>query len=199
MRNILNISKLAGAAGLAFSLLSGASAAGERGCFGDCYEQVPAPTIHRTFLRRVEIDRGAYEIDREPSQYGLATRRVLLDDGIDWEERPAVYKTVKVRKHVRSRVIWEKRWVDGKHIMCKVRVPAKTVWATKRILVSSARRSKLRSHPTYGYVQKRILLRPYKNIAVYHRARHRYVREHVAIQPDGYVWSPMSGGPAYRY
>lgn len=199
MRNILNIWKPAAAAGLAFALQMSISAAGERGCFGDCYEQGPAPVIHRTFLRRVEIERGAYEIDREPSLYGLATRRVLLDDGIDWHDSPAVYKTVKVRRHVRSHVIWEKRWVDGKHIMCKVRVPGKTVWATKRILVSGARRSKLRSHRTYGYAQKRILLRPYKNIAVYHRARHRYVREHVAIQPEAYIWQPVSGGPAYRY
>ena len=199
MRNMLNIWQLAAGAGLALALQTGVSSAGERGCFGDCYEQVQAPVIHRKFLRRVELERGAYEIDREPSLYGLATRRVLLHDGIDWNETPAVYKTVKVRKHVRSRVTWEKRWVDGKHIMCKVRIPGKTVWATKRILVSGARRSKLRSNPTYGYVQKRILLRPYKNIAIYHRARHRYVREHVVIQPEAYVWQPVSGGPAYRY
>jgi hypothetical protein len=199
MRNIQHIWKLMAGAGFAFALQTGTSVAGEHGCFGNCYEQVPAPAMHRTFLRRVEIERGAYEIDREPSLYGLATRRVLLDDGIDWEETPARYKTVKVRKYVKSHVTWEKRWVDGKHIMCKVRIPGKTVWATKRILVSGARRTKLRSNPTYGYVQKRILLRPYKNIAVYHRARHKFVREHVVIQPESYVWAPMSGGPAYRY
>ncbi len=199
MRNMQHIWKLVAGAGFAFALQTGTSVAGERGCFGNCYEQVPAPAMHRTFLRRVEIERGAYEIDREPSLYGLATRRVLLDDGIDWEETPARYKTVKVRKYVKSHVTWEKRWVDGKHIMCKVRIPGKTVWATKRILVSGARRTKLRSNPTYGYVQKRILLRPYKNIAVYHRARHKYVREHVVIQPEASVWAPMSGGPAYRY
>jgi hypothetical protein len=199
MRNIQHIWKLMAGAGFAFALQTGTPSAGEHGCFGNCYEQVPAPAMHRTFLRRVEIERGAYEIDREPSLYGLATRRVLLDDGIDWEETPARYKTVKVRKYVKSHVTWEKRWVDGKHIMCKVRIPGKTVWATKRILVSGARRTKLRSNPTYGYVQKRILLRPYKNIAVYHRARHKYAREHVVIQPESYVWAPMSGGPAYRY
>jgi hypothetical protein len=198
MRKMLTTWKVATGAALAVALQIGASAAGERGCFKDCYEQGPAPVIHRTFLRRVEVQPGAYEIDREPSVYGLATRRVLLDDGIDWLDRPAVYKTINVRKHVRSHIAWEKRWVNGRHIMCKVRVPAKTVWATKRILVSGARRSKVRENPVYGYMQKQILLRPYKNIAVYHRARHVYVREHVSIQPDGYVWRPISGGPAYR-
>ena len=90
MRNMLNIWKLVAGTGFALALQTGAPTAGERGCFGDCYEQVPAPAMHRKFLRRVEIERGAYEIDREPSIYGLATRRVLLDDGIDWEETPAV-------------------------------------------------------------------------------------------------------------
>jgi hypothetical protein len=148
MRNILSIWKLTAGAGFALALQTGISAAGERGCFWDCYEQEPARVIHRTFLRRVEIERGAYEIDREPSFYGIATRRVLLDDDANWHDSYA-----------------------------------------------GARRSGTR----YGYVRKRILLRPYKNIAIYHRARHRYVREHVAIQPEGYVWQPASGGPAYRY
>ena len=199
MRKRMGLGKLIVSAGLALALQTGASAAGGRDCFWNCYEEVPAPAQHRTFLRRVEIERGAYEIDREPSLYGRATRRVMLDDGIDWDERPAVYKTVKVRRHVPGHTTWEKRWVNGRHIMCKVRIPGKTVWTTKRVLVSAGHRYKVRSNPTYGYMSKRILLRPYKNIAVYHRARHRYVREHVVIQPEATIWAPVSGGPAYRY
>lgn len=199
MRKTLALGKLVASAGLALALQIGASAAGDLDCYGNCYEEVPAPAVRKTFLRRVEIERGAYEIDRDPSLYGLATRRVMLDDGVDWQERPAVYKTFKVRKHVRGHIIWEKRWVDGKHIMCKVRVPGKTVWTTKRVLVSAGHRYKHRSQPTYGYVHKRILLRPYKNIAVYQRARHRYAREHVVILPEATIWQPVSGGPAYRY
>jgi hypothetical protein len=157
MRNISKIWKLAAGAGLGLILQVGASAGGERGCYGNCYEQVPAPVMHRTFLRRVTTDPGAYEIDREPSVYGLATRRELVDDGGEWRERPA-----------------------------------------KRILVSRAHGSRLRSAPVYNYVQKRILLRPYKNIAIYHRARRHYVRERIAIQPESFIWESASGGPAYR-
>jgi hypothetical protein len=178
---------------------TGPSAAGERGCYGECYEQVPAPAMHRTFKRRVLLEEGAYEIAREPSLYGLSTRRVLLDDGIEWREKPAVYKTVKVRQHLRSRVKWEMRWVNGKYIKCKVKVPARTVWTTKKVLVSKGRRWKVRSNPVYGHVQKRILVRPYKNIAIYHKARHKYVHERVVIQPEAWVWAPVSSGPAYRY
>lgn len=193
MRKRLIVLKLAAMVGAGLALQTGGAAAGDRGCFWDCYVEAPAPARHRTFLRRVEIEPGAYEIDREPSLYGLATRRVLLDDGVEWRETPGVYKTVRVRHHVRSHVVWEKRWVDGKQIKCKVRVPARTVWGTKRILVSGGHRSRVRSNPVYGYVEKRILIHPYKNIAIYHRARHDYVRERVTILPEASVWQP------YRY
>ncbi|MGF1620778.1 MAG: hypothetical protein ACFCUR_09205 [Rhodomicrobiaceae bacterium] len=181
------------AAGFAAALLipAAASQAGDRNCTGNCYEEVPAPSYHQTLKRRVTLQRGAYEIDREPSLYGSATKRVLVDDGVEWHEEPAVYKTVKVRKRLKSRTTWEKRWVDGRHIMCEVKVPGKTVWVNKKVLVKPARRWKTRSAPTYKYVQKRILLRPYKNIAVYHKARHKYVRERVEIQPEATVWQPV--------
>jgi hypothetical protein len=169
----------------------GGAQAGEAGCRGQCYEEAPAPPIRRTFMRRITIEPGAYEIDREPSLYGWATRRVLLDSGVEWRERPAVYKTVQVRRHIRAHVIWEKRWVDGRYIMCKVKVPAKTVWADKQVLVSSGKRWKVRSQPVYGYVSKRILLRPYKNIAIYHRPVEKYVKEKVVIQPESTVWVPV--------
>ena len=170
---------------------AGISQAGSRNCTGTCYEEVPAPSYYRTLKRRIELRRGVYEVDRVPSLYGWATRRVLVDDGIEWHSEPAVYKTVKVRKRLKSRTIWEKRWVDGRHIMCKVKLPGKTVWVNKRVLVKPGRRWKTRSAPTYTYVKKRILLRPYKNLVIYHKDDHRYVNERVEIQPEATVWRPI--------
>lgn len=192
MRFTYTLWTIAMGASLALALSATAPHAGEKGCHGQCYEEVPAPAYSATFKRRVEIEPGAYEIAREPSLYGRATRRVLLDSGVEWRERPAVYKTVKVRQHLKSRVTWEKRWINGKYVMCKVRVPGQTVWTHREVLVSPARRWKERSAPVYGTVEKRILLRPYKNIAIYNRARHAYVRERVVIQPEGTVWAPVS-------
>lgn len=38
----------------------------------------------------------------------------------------------------------------------------------------------------------RVLLRPYRNVSVYHPARYRWITERVAIQPEGYVWRRVS-------
>lgn len=181
------------AAGVLFAAASATTGeAGGKRCVGPCYEEAPAPVYHRTLKRRVELEPGLYEIAREPSLYGTATRRVLLGGEVEWRERPAVYRSVKVRTRVGGGVRWEKRLINGRYVMCKVRVPRRTEWTERTVLVEPASRVRVRTGRTYGYEQRRVLLRPYKNIAVYHRARHRYVRERVTIQPEGSYWSPVS-------
>jgi len=46
---------------------------------------------------------------------------------------------------------------------------------------------------SYSYVKERILLRPYKNIAVYHKADQRYYNERVTIYPERESWSHFRG------
>lgn len=177
---------------LLFALAAQTPVQAGEGCKGECYERVPHPVIHRTFKRRITTQRGVYEVQRVPSQYGWVRRRILVDDGIEWREKPAVYKTVKIRKRVPSTHRWEMRWINGKYVKCKIRVPGKTVWAHKQVLVSPARRWKVRGKPVYDYAEERILLKPYKNIAVYHPERAYHVRERVTIQPEGSRWRKIS-------
>lgn len=170
---------LAASIGLFALAMTGTAEAGRRGCPADvaeCYEQVPVPVIHKTYHYRLQEERGLYEIARRPSLYGWATQRA-------WEHRDAVYKTVTVRQKLRSRIAWEKRWVDGRYVMCKVRVPGEIVEREKRVLVSPARMVR-----TSAYEGRRILLRPYRNVSVYHRARYRHVSERLTIQPEAYTW-----------
>jgi hypothetical protein len=117
---------------LGIALPTAARAGGDR-CWHDCYREGSAPSYERTFTRRVEIERGAYEIAREPSLYGWATRQVLVS-------RPGSWKDY--------------------------------------------------GEESYRHERRRILIRPYKNIAIYHRARHKYVKERVTIEPEGPVWEP---------
>lgn len=176
---------LTGAAFLALG--TGVSRAAEpAACIGNCYVQDKPPLIHRTFNRRIQIEQGVYEIAREPSLYGWTRHKVRR--AVTWHETPAVYKTVEVRKRIPSRHVWEKRLIKGREVMCKVRVPGKTVTVEKKVLVSPARRVAAHDGPAYDYVERRVLLRPYKNIAIYHPARHIYTAERVAVQPEGRVW-----------
>jgi hypothetical protein len=153
-------------------------------CHG-CYVQDTPPVVYRNWKRRVQVEQGVYEVVREPSVYGLARRKVRL--AREWREIPAIYKTVRVTERTRTRYVWEKRLVKGREVMCKVKVPGERIVTEKQVLVSPARRIAVGA-PAYAYVERRVLLKPYKNIAIYHPARHVYATERVAIQPEGYVW-----------
>lgn len=156
-----------------------------RNCAGGCYVQEAPPLIHRTWKRRIQLEQGVYEVNREPSRYGWVRSKVALSR--EWHEIPAVYKTVNVTMRTRTRYVWEKRLVRGREVMCKVKIPGERIVAEKQVLVSPARRIAV-SAPAYAYVERRVLLKPYKNIATYHRARHIFTSERVTIQPEGYVW-----------
>lgn len=166
---------IAAAAVLAMTF-QGSAWAGEAGCKSECYEAVAPKPIRKTFRYRVMTKQGVYGITRTAPQYGWVKRPYL-----QWRE--AEYRTVTTHVRLPAHSVWEKRWVNGKHVMCKVRVPGEVVERERSVLV----------HPA-GYVttgewgEKRILLKQYKNIAVYDRARHQYSTERVSIQPEGHAW-----------
>jgi hypothetical protein len=100
-------------------------------CWRGCEAETWSEPIRKTIIRRVEVERGLYEIEREPAQYGWIKRKVIVSGNYkdDFE-----YKVVK----------------------------------------------------------KRILLKQYRNIAVYHRGQYRLVREKVEIYPEKTGWSYFS-------
>jgi len=182
-RQFLAVAAVLTGAVLGVSLAEPAQAGGY--CGGDCYVKDTPPVIHRAWKRRIQVEQGVYEVVREPALYGWTRQKVALER--EWHETPAVYKTVRVTERTRTRYVWEKRLVKGRDVMCKVKVPGERIVTEKQVLVSPARHVAVGT-PAYGYVERRVLIRPYQNITHYHPARHVYTTERVAIQPEGYVW-----------
>jgi hypothetical protein len=100
---------------------------------------------------------------------------------------------------------------------CYVKMKPKIVHRTfrRRILVIQGSYESVYKAPVYGEVvhssifgtgdreiegavvddpasDNRVLLRRYRNIAIYHPAQYRWITERVAIQPEGYVWRRVS-------
>lgn len=68
------------------------------------------------------------------------------------------------------------------------REPAHYGWIKKKVITSKNYKDDFE----YKVVKKRILLKQYKNIAVYHRGRYRLVRKKVEIYPEKTGWSHFS-------
>lgn len=154
-----------------------------------CYEKGRPSVVHRTFRNRYIIEPGLYEVARTPSVYGLRRRRVLVEPGHTvWHETPAVYKTVTVTKRVAGGYTWEYRNINGRDVRCKVKLPARVVTFEKHVRIKGGKRWAERSAPVYAWAEDRILMKPYKNIAVYTPPYARWTRERAVVQPEGYVW-----------
>ncbi len=162
---------IAGAAAAAM-IVQGAAWAGENDCVGEgCYVEAPRKVVRKRMKYRVQTGHGVYEIAREPSLYGWTETPAL-----EW--RDAEYETVTVQA---PRYKWKRCTLRGREVMCKVRVPG-VVARQKRVMVSPGGWA-----PTGELERRRVLLRPYKNIAIYHRARNEYVTVRAHIQPEGTV------------
>jgi hypothetical protein len=125
--------------------------------YAECYEKVPLRPVHRNYVYRDVEDPGLYPVTRIPAEYGWVEKKVYHPGEVIWHEEPPLYRTVHVKV----------RRPDG--------------WATveKQILVHRGRRWAERTPPTVTYVQRRILLRPYKNIVHYQPPHVVYSREHI--------------------
>jgi len=171
---------------LVLATATGAASAKNRGCMSECYEAVAPKAIHKTYKYRITTQQGVYEIDREPSLYGWAKQPVY-----EWHE--AVYRTETVTKKLPARTTWEMRLIGERYVKCKVRVPAEVVEEEREVLVSPEGYVK-----TGAFAEKRILLKPYKNLVVYHKAHHHYEKERVNIQPEGVVWHRLPKSALYE-
>jgi len=161
----------------------------------ECYVQAPLPPVHRSYIRRDVIEPGVYEVGRSPAVYGWTRRAVQEPGTVIWHEEPSEYRTVQVRVRQPGGSVWREQCVHGQAGVCRVRVPSTYVTVEKRILVHRGRRWAERVPGSAGYVERRVLLRPYKNYAHFERPYVALSREHITVQPEGYRWVRTSAKP----
>jgi hypothetical protein len=147
--------------------------------------RAPLRPVHRTYIRRDVVEPGVYEVVRSPSLYGWTSEAVESPGAVIWHEEPGVYRTVQVRVRRAGGWTWRAGCVRGQEAICRVRRPDSFVTIERHILVKPGRRWAERTPSSIGYVHRRLLLRPYKNIAHFQRPYIAWSREHLTIQPEG--------------
>lgn len=163
--------------------------------WAECYVQAPLRPLHRTYIVRDVVEPGVYEIGRRPALYGFTREAVGQPGGVIWHEEPSEYRTVQVRVRKPGHSVLRESCVNGRPAVCRVHVPAEYVTVEKRVLVRRGRRWAERVPGSVDYVERRVLLRPYKNYAHFQRPYVSFSREHLTLQPEGARWVRTSGKP----
>ena len=174
------------------ALAMGSAAVGAR---AECYVQAPLPPVHRSYIRRDVVEPGVYEVGRSPGVYGWTHQAVVQPGAVIWHEEPSVYRTVQVRVRQPGGSAWREQCHNGQAAVCRVHVPPSYVTVEKRVLVQRGRRWAEHTPSAVGYVDRRVLLKPYKNYAHFQRPYIAFSREHVTVQPEGSRWVPANTKP----
>jgi hypothetical protein len=157
--------------------------------WAECYVKAPLRPVHRSYIRRDVVEPGVYEVGRSPSVYGWTSEAVEHPGAVIWHEEPGVYRTVQVRVRRAGGWSWKAGCIRGREAVCRVRLPDTYVTAERHILVKPGRRWAERTPSSVGFVQRRLLLRPYKNVTHFQRPYIAWSHEHVTVQPEGYRWT----------
>jgi hypothetical protein len=161
----------------------------------ECYVQAPLPPVHRSYIRRDVVEPGVYEVRRSPAEYGWTRQAVVQPGGVIWHEEPSIYRTVQVRVRQPGGSVWREQCLNGQTAVCRTHVPPSYVTVEKRVLVKRGRRWAEQTPSTVAYVERRVLLRPYKNYSHFERPYVAITREHLTIEPEGSQWAPTSAKP----
>jgi len=159
----------------------------------ECYVKEPLRPVHRTYIRRDVVEPGVYDVSRTPSVYGWTDEAVHEPGETIWHEEPSLYRTVPVRVRRPGGWLWRKQCIGGKEAVCRVRTPPAYMTVEKRVLVRRGKRWSEKVPASTGYVQRRLLLKPYKNYAHFQRPYTSWYRVHLTIQPEGYRWVRVPG------
>jgi hypothetical protein len=158
--------------------------------FAECYVRAPLRPVHRTYIRRDVVEPGVYDVRRTPPLHGWTSEAAVHPGGVVWHEEPGVFRTVLTRVRRSGGWTWRHGCVRGQEAICRTKLPDHYMTVERHILVKPGRRWAERVPSTVEYSSRRVLLRPYKNIAHFQRPYIAWTRERVAVQPEGERWVP---------
>jgi hypothetical protein len=173
----------------------------------DCYERYSTPPVYGSVTENVQVHPGYTHVEVTPPIYGTATRevpvvgqrivhrrtpatyayheeRVLLEPGRTIKRRaPAVletrYKTVKVA----GGYVWERRIINGKKVLCKVKLPARYEQVAYQVKVRNGGWVYEQAAPRYGYKTRKVLVTPESTESYVLVPEYETIVEPVLIQP----------------
>jgi hypothetical protein len=194
------------AAGVAVMSMTTQTVAG--GYAQSCYEKVNYPPQYKTVHETVMVDPGRKHVEVIPPIYGTEKRRVLVrPEQVSYRVIPAQYgwsrETVMIEpertvaRHIpavtkvvhrkvmvdRGGYTWEYQWINGRKVLCKVKVPPRWSTVAEHVVVHPARTVHERIPARYGHEKRQVMISPERKERYVIPAEYGYTHEQVMIRP----------------
>lgn len=156
----------------------------------ECYKPYHVPPVYGTVEEDVMLHPARRQVDYSPPIYGTERRLVELSPAyVTWEMVPPVTKTYyKKVKVADGGYAWEWRWINGKRVLCKVRVNARYELMGHSVVVRPAHRRKVVVPAQYGWSTEQVVVRPGHKRIVDVPPTYRTVTRQVVVEPGHSGW-----------
>lgn len=170
-----------------FGALSPAAAGGKA---VECYEPNYTPPTYGTVQEHVQVNPAYSRVDTVPGIYGTRKRAVLVSpERVGYETVPALvrtqYRTVKVSDGGYG---WEWRVIDGRRVLCKVKLGAQYRKVAETVVVREAYQRQVVIPAVYSYETEKVLVQPEQNWLVNAPASYETVTRRVVLSDGSTSW-----------
>jgi hypothetical protein len=173
----------------------------------ECYERYRTAQVYDTVTENVQVNPGYTHVEITPPIYGVKTREVMVKPGrIKYRTTPALYSYEKERvlvepartvkrlvpaitetRYKKVRVAdgghsWEWRVINGRKVLCKIKLKARYQHVAYTVEVAPARTVHETVPARYAYNKRKVLVEPERTESYVLAPEYETVREQVMIQ-----------------
>lgn len=182
--------KIAALATAALVLTGALSPAAAGGRSVECYEPTYTPPAYGTARERVQVNPAYSRVDGVPAIYGTRKRAMLVSpERVAYETVPALvrtqYRTVKVSDGGYG---WEWRVIDGRRVLCKVKLGAQYRKVAETVVVRAAYQRQVVIPAVYSYETENVEVQPEQQWTVDAPASYEVVKRRVVLSDGSTSW-----------
>jgi hypothetical protein len=156
----------------------------------ECYEPYRTAPVYGTVSEHVQVNPESSWVYRTPPIYGTRKREIQIrPEQVAYEVVPAVVKT----KYRKVKVAdggygWEWRWINGRKVLCKVKVKARYEKVAETVVVRAEYKRRIVIPAVYDYEVERVLIQPEQKRLVVSPPSYRTVSREVVIREGESGW-----------
>ena len=156
----------------------------------ECYEPYRTAPVYGTVTENVQVNPESSWVYRTAPIYGTRKREILIrPEQVAYEVVPAVvktkYRTVKVAGAGSG---WEWRWINGRKVLCKVKLKARYEKVAETVVVRAEYKRRIVVPAVYDYEVERVLIQPEQKRLVVSPPSYRAVSREVVIREGESGW-----------
>lgn len=156
----------------------------------ECYERYRTAPEYGTVTENVQVNPESSWVYRTPPIYGTRKRDILIrPEQVAYEIVPAVmktkYRTVKIAG---AGYGWEWRWINGRKVLCKVRLKARYQKVAETVVVRAEHKRRIVIPAVYDYEVERVLIQPEQKRLVVAPPSYRPVSREVLLREGETGW-----------